>query len=40
MGYQMTSWGEAARATSDYFMPIETFAQRFDALLQEVVASV
>src|SRR5690606_30865242 len=38
MDYHMTTWGEAAQATRAYFMPIATFEQRFDALLQEIVA--
>lgn len=31
-------WGQGDRATNSYFRPEETFAERFEALLQEIVA--
>ncbi|HXF62225.1 MAG TPA: sugar phosphate isomerase/epimerase [Caldilineaceae bacterium] len=39
LGYRMTGgWGQGDRATNDYFRPLETYEQRLDALLQEIVA--
>ena len=39
VGYHMTGgWGEGDRATNAYFQPLETFAQRFEELLQDVRA--
>jgi sugar phosphate isomerase/epimerase len=39
LGYTMTGgWGQGDKATNDYFRPIESFAERFDALLKEVRA--
>ena len=37
LNYHMTEgWGQGDRATNDYFRPIVTFAERFDAMLGEV----
>lgn len=37
LGYNMTrGWGQGDKATQEYFRPIETFAERFDALLAEI----
>jgi sugar phosphate isomerase/epimerase len=37
LGYHMTEgWGQGDRATNAYFRPIETFPERFEALLEEV----
>jgi sugar phosphate isomerase/epimerase len=39
LNYQMTGdWSQGANATDAYFSPLATYAERFDALLQEVVA--
>lgn len=39
LGYHMTGgWGQGDRATQERFRPIETFAQRFEELLEEIVA--
>lgn len=39
LNYHMTGgWGQGWRATNDYFQPIETYAERLDPLLQEIVA--
>lgn len=39
LGYQMTKgWAQGERATNAYFQPLETFAERFAALLSEVTA--
>jgi L-ribulose-5-phosphate 3-epimerase len=39
LDYHMTrGWGEGMRATGDYFRPLETYAERFEAMLAEVVA--
>jgi sugar phosphate isomerase/epimerase len=38
LGYTMDGWGEGDRATQDAFRPLETFAERFDAILADVVA--
>jgi len=35
-GYHMKSWDEGSTTTADYFRPIETFPERFDALMAEV----
>lgn len=38
LGYRMTGgWGEGEAATNDAFRPVETFGERFGALLDEVV---
>lgn len=38
LDYNMTrGWGQGDKATQEYFRPITTFAERFDALLQEIV---
>lgn len=38
LDYNMTrGWGQGEKATSEYFQPIETFPERFDALLREIV---
>ncbi len=37
VNYRMTGgWGEGDRATNEYFRPLDTFAQRFEALLVEI----
>jgi sugar phosphate isomerase/epimerase len=37
VGYHMTGgWGQGDKATNDYFKPLETFAQRFEEILQDV----
>ena len=37
VGYHMTEgWGQGDKATNDYFRPLETFAERFEAMLTEV----
>ncbi len=42
LNYQLSggvaNWMDGDRATQEYFRPIETYAERFDALLTEVVA--
>ena len=39
VNYHMTGgWDEGDRATNEYYRPIDTFAERFDALLQDVRA--
>lgn len=39
VGYHMTGgWSEGDNATNAYYQPIETFAQRFDTLLQDIHA--
>jgi L-ribulose-5-phosphate 3-epimerase len=39
LDYHMTGgWGQGMRATGDYFRPLESYAERFERLLQEVVA--
>lgn len=39
LNYRMTrGWGEGQDATENYFRPIETYAERFDAMLAEVAA--
>src|SRR5690606_2242213 len=38
LGYDMPGgWGQGDRAANDYFRPPETYAERFEELLQEVV---
>jgi sugar phosphate isomerase/epimerase len=37
-GYAMHGWGHGDRATQDAFAPIETYAERFDAVLADIVA--
>lgn len=37
-GYAMEGWGHGDRTTSEYFEPIETYAERFDEILGEVRA--
>ena len=37
-GYAMHGWGHGDRATNDAFAPIETYAERFDALLGDIGA--
>ncbi|MFN8441007.1 MAG: sugar phosphate isomerase/epimerase [Caldilineaceae bacterium] len=38
VNYHMTEgWMQGDRATNDYFRPLDTFAERFDLLLNEVV---
>ena len=37
-GWAMHGWGHGDRATNDRFRPVETFAERFDALLRDVRA--
>jgi L-ribulose-5-phosphate 3-epimerase len=36
LGFTMDGWGEGDRATNDAFRPLETYAERFDALLADV----
>jgi len=37
VGFHMTGgWGQGERTTNEYFRPIETFGERFDALLSAV----
>ena len=37
LNYRMTKgWGEGNDATENYFRPVETYAERFDAMLAEV----
>lgn len=39
LDYHMTGgWGEGDQATSDYFQPIETFAERLDLILRDIRA--
>jgi len=39
LNYRMTQgWGEGQTATENYFRPLETYAERFDAMLAEVTA--
>lgn len=38
VGYHMTDWGHGQDAAMDYFQPIETYEDRFSALLDEVCA--
>jgi len=39
LNYRMTKgWGEGQNATEKYFRPVETYAERFDAMLGEVAA--
>lgn len=39
LGYRMTGgWGQGETATQDAFRPLESYAERFDALLREVTA--
>jgi sugar phosphate isomerase/epimerase len=39
LNYQMTGgWGQGHNATEQYFKPVETYAERFDAMLGEVTA--
>jgi sugar phosphate isomerase/epimerase len=38
VGYRMNEWGEGDRATQAAFSPLDTFAERFDAILADVVA--
>lgn len=39
LGYEMPGgWGQGDRAANEYFRPEETFGERFEALLQEIVA--
>lgn len=39
LNYRMTGgWGEGDNATTNYFRPVETYAERFDAMLAEVAA--
>jgi L-ribulose-5-phosphate 3-epimerase len=39
LGYHMTGgWGQGDRATQERFRPIESFAERFEELLEEIVA--
>ena len=39
LGYHMTEgWMQGDNAANDYFRPLETFADRFDAMLGEVAA--
>ena len=37
-GYAMHGWGHGDRTTNEAFAPIETYAERFDALLADVRA--
>jgi L-ribulose-5-phosphate 3-epimerase len=38
LDYHMTrGWGQGDKAAQEYFRPVETFGERFDALLAEVV---
>jgi sugar phosphate isomerase/epimerase len=36
LGFRMNGWGEGDRATNDAFEPLETFGERFDALLTQI----
>jgi L-ribulose-5-phosphate 3-epimerase len=37
LDYHMTGgWGQGDKATNDFFRPIETFGERFDAMLREI----
>src|SRR3954469_5793335 len=38
LGYTMNGWGEGDRATQQAFSPLETFAERFDAITADVTA--
>jgi L-ribulose-5-phosphate 3-epimerase len=39
LDYNMTrGWGQGSNATNEFFRPLETFGERFDALLSEVRA--
>jgi L-ribulose-5-phosphate 3-epimerase len=39
VGYRMTGgWGEGDRATQEHFRPLESFAARFEELLDEIAA--
>jgi L-ribulose-5-phosphate 3-epimerase len=37
-GYAMHGWGHGDRMTNEAFAPLETYAERFDALLADIVA--
>jgi L-ribulose-5-phosphate 3-epimerase len=37
-GYAMHGWGHGDRTTNEAFAPLETYAERFDALLRDVKA--
>lgn len=38
IGYHMTEgWGQGDRATNDHFRPVETFGERFDEYLRDIV---
>ena len=40
INYNMTGgWGQGDRSTSQYFEPIETFAERFEQYMQDVVSA-
>jgi len=39
LGYKMSGgWGQGDTATNDYFRPLATFSERFDAMLAEIAA--
>jgi L-ribulose-5-phosphate 3-epimerase len=38
LGYTMNGWGEGDRATQAAFSPLDGYAERFDAILADVVA--
>ncbi len=38
VGYNMTDWGHGDNATNAFFKPLETYGERFDAMLGEIQA--
>jgi sugar phosphate isomerase/epimerase len=38
LGYTMDGWGDGDRATQEAFRPLETFPERFDAIVADIVA--
>jgi sugar phosphate isomerase/epimerase len=38
LGFRMNGWGEGDRAANEAFAPLETFAERFDALLTQIAS--
>lgn len=38
LGFRMSGWGEGDRATNEAFEPLDSFAERFDALLTQIAS--
>lgn len=38
VGYNMTDWAHGDKATNDYFRPLETYGERFEAMLRDIQA--